>query len=94
MPKKVIDEVLDTVEGTLNTVEEEVETVIEPVRRSILKRFPHLFILLVTFGVAMTFFGFERIIAEITFINDKPFLVLGIGVVTLAVTGTLYKKLG
>ena len=94
MPRKRINTVLDTVEGTLDGVEKEVSTLVAPVRKSILRRFPHLFILLVTFGVSATFFGFERLLMEISFVNDRPFLILIIGVATLSLTGTLYKKLG
>ena len=94
MPKKAIHTVLDTVGDTISKVERKMETVIKPVRKNVLRRFPHLFILLVTFGAATTFFAFERILVQIDFINDRPFLMLAIGVVTLALTGTLYKKLG
>ena len=94
MPKKVINKVLDTVEETVDEVEREVNTVFRPVRESVLKRFPILFILLVTFGVAATFFGFERLLMEIDFIYTRPLLMLSIGILVLVGTGTLYKKLG
>jgi len=89
-----VTKVFEGVDNTVSHVEKEVESLIQPVRKTAFSRFPILFTLLVTFGVATTFFGFERIITEITYINDRPFLVLSIGIGVLTVTGTLYKKLG
>jgi hypothetical protein len=86
--------VLDGVEKTVTRVEKEVESIIQPIQKTAFSRFPILFTLLVTFGVAITFFGFERIIMEFTYIHERPFLMLSIGVGVLTVTGTLYKKLG
>ena len=62
--------------------------------RPTLVKFPLLYGLLVTFGVVATLYGFERIINGIPFLADRPFYILGIGIVTLIFTGTLYKKLG
>lgn len=66
----------------------------EPYRRSVLRRFPVLFSLLVTFGIAATYFGFERIITETSWLGERPWLILSVGLATLALTGKLYKKLG
>ena len=60
----------------------------------ILLIFPILLTLLVTFGVATTFLGFERLVTDIAFINERPFLMLIVGLGILTITGTLYKKLG
>lgn len=89
-----ITQVLDTAEETIGTIEQDFDTLMQPVRTSVFKRFPIVFILLVTFGVVATFFGFERIIAEITWLSDRPWLVLATGILVLMGTGTLYKKLG
>jgi|GEM_PF-323497 len=70
-----------------------VDSYIEPVRSSILKRFPIMFSLLTTFGVSTTFYGFEKIVDEISVLNTHPFLMLILGMGILAFTGTLYKKL-
>ena len=70
-----------------------VDSYIEPVRSSILKRFPVLFSLLTTFGVSTTFYGFEKVVDEIPVLNTHPFLMLILGMGILAFTGTLYKKL-
>lgn len=70
------------------------ENVALPVRQSILKRFPVVFLLLVTFGVAATFFGIERIITDITWLYDRPIFILILGLLILSITGQVYKKLG
>ena len=70
------------------------DKLIEPVRRSLFKRFPVALTLLVTFGVAATFFGIERIITEIVWLNERPVSILLMGLVTLIFTGKLYQKLG
>ena len=62
-------------------------------RESAFNRFPLLFTLLATFGVVATFYGFERLIDKIDFFSDNPFILLGAGIITLIITGTLYKKL-
>jgi len=51
------------------------------------------FALLTTFGLVATFYGFEKIIDEIAFFANHPILVLLAGLLALAVTGRLYKKL-
>ncbi len=70
------------------------EKVIEPMRSSLFKRFPTTLTLAVTFGVAATFYGTERLIAEIAWLNERPFLIFLTGIVVLACTGRLYQKLG
>lgn len=94
MSKKMINSVLTTVETTVGGVERDVDTMLEPVRKSVLTRFPTIFLLLTTFGVVATFLAFERILMEIQYMYDRPFLMLLVGVGTLILTGTLYKKLG
>ena len=61
-------------------------------RQAVFARFPLLFTLLAAFGLVATFYGFERII-DTTFLADSPWLLLGTGILTLVLTGTLYKKL-
>ena len=70
------------------------DRIIEPLRRSAFRRFPTLFLLLTTFGVAATIFAFERLIMEWTYLYERPWLILIVGVAVLVVTGRLYKKLG
>ncbi|MCF7815824.1 MAG: hypothetical protein K9M10_03615 [Candidatus Pacebacteria bacterium] len=79
--------------GVEDTVDAMDQAII-PVRRSIFKRFPVTFTLLVTFGVSATFFGIERIIMDISWLNDRPVVILILGLMILILTGSLYKKLG
>lgn len=89
-----IVDAVDKVEETMETVIKDTDKIVEPVRKTAFHRFPSLFTLLVSFGVAATFFGFERLIVEISFLNNHPALILLIGIGVLVGTGTLYKKLG
>lgn len=94
MSKEIVETILDTAEDAVSVVQEEIEAVVEPVRTSVLRRFPSLFLLFVTFGVAATFFGFERLISKSAFLYEHPVVILAVGVGVLWLTGTLYKKLG
>ncbi len=89
---KILDtaeKVEEAVEGTVHATDK----FIRPYRNKVLHRFPITFTLLVTSGVTMTFFGFERIISGIPWLFDRPIIILIIGIAILVLTGTLYKKL-
>jgi hypothetical protein len=62
-------------------------------RKSVFTQFPLLFTLLGTFGVATTFYGIDHAIERIKIFANNPFIPLGVGLATLILTGTLYKKL-
>ena len=62
-------------------------------RRAVFERFPLIFTLLGSFGLVATFYGFEGIINRIDVLAEKPYILLGTGIMTLILTGTLYKKL-
>ncbi len=82
--------------GVVRTVEHVVtqtDHVLGTYRQSVFKRFPMLFALLVGFGGATTFYGVERIIGLVPWLNDRPVIILGVGLFVLALTGRLYKKL-
>lgn len=66
---------------------------IEEKRTLVQTKYPLLFILLVTFGAVATLQGFNKIIEEIPVLSDNPWILLVTGLVTLTLTGTLYKKL-
>ncbi|MEK7567737.1 MAG: hypothetical protein AAB513_02345 [Patescibacteria group bacterium] len=59
--------------------------------KGVLSRYPLLFSLLATFGFVSVLYGFERLIDEIPFLNERPFLILFVGFVILIFTGSLYK---
>ena len=91
--KSVTKRAIGSVEGVMNKAVTDMDSYITPMRTSVLNRYPILFSLLTTFGVATTFLGFEKIISQVTFLDQHPFIMLILGVVSLAATGTLYKKL-
>lgn len=62
-------------------------------RDHVFKRFPLLFTLMGTFGLVATLYGFERLIDQIELFVENPLILLGTGILTLVLTGTLYKKL-
>jgi energy-converting hydrogenase Eha subunit E len=91
--KRLTETALNTVDGVMTKATTEVNTYISPIRTSVLKRFPILFSLLTTLGVATTFLGFEKIVSTIPFLDQNPIVMLILGINILAATGTLYKKL-
>lgn len=56
-------------------------------------KFPLVFGLFITFGFVSTLYGFEKLIDRVDLFTDKPWILLGTGVLTLLVTGAAYKKL-
>lgn len=56
-------------------------------------RYPLLFSLLGTFGVAAILYGFETMLDEIPYFHERPMIPLVIGVAILVGTGTLYKRI-
>ena len=91
--QKQIESVLDEAAATVTEFSTEADRYVEPYRKNVFKRFPTLFMLLVSFGVAAVFFGFERIIEETLWLNERPWLILALGLTALVLTGRLYKKL-
>ncbi len=85
---------IDQVTKRVETVVRDTGSIIDPVRQSLFRRFPVFATLLVTFGVTATFFGIERIITEIAWLNDRPLLILILGILALVTSGKLYQKLG
>jgi len=67
---------------------------IEKRGQSVFARYPMLFSLLGTFGLAMTLYGIEGVVEKIPFFSGRPFLILLVGIVLLVLTGSLYKRLG
>ena len=88
-----MNEIIKTPEN-IKKVETAVVQKFEKSKDNAYSRFPLLFTLLSAFGVVATFYGFERIIDKIPLLANNPVILLGVGVGTLIVTGTLYKKLG
>jgi hypothetical protein len=91
--KVLTETAINHLDATVTKATNEVDTYIRPIRTSVLTRFPILFSLLTTFGVATTFLGFEKIVSNIAFLDQHPVVMLIVGISILAITGTLYKKL-
>jgi len=79
---------------------EEVEKIVKDLNtvagkhaRPVLRRYPLIFALLVTFGVAAILDGLKFFFDDIKFFKEHPFVLILIGVAILILTGTLYKKL-
>jgi len=79
---------------TTSVLSEEVKEVIVPIRENALKRFPTAFLLTVTFGFTTTAFGIENILAQYDILTNNPWYIFGVGIITLVLTGSVYKKLG
>ena len=63
------------------------------IRNSAFSKYPLVFVLLSSFGLVATFYGFEKVIDNIEYFSDKPIMILITGIVVLIFTGSLYKKL-
>ena len=61
--------------------------------RSVFGRYPLVFSLLATFGVVLVIYGFEGVVKNIQFLDDRPALLLAAGIIILSLTGTLYKRI-
>jgi len=61
--------------------------------RPVLSRYPLIFAFLLTFSLAAILHGFELFTDEVPIFYEHPTLLILIGVVTLLLTGTLYKLL-
>ncbi|MEI7810747.1 MAG: hypothetical protein WCI41_04330 [bacterium] len=62
--------------------------------KNVFGRYPLTFALLIFFGVVMVTEGVKDILKEIPYFENNPWVMLLIGLLILAITGTLYKKLG
>lgn len=92
--KETTFQVLDTTDKVSGQINRTFNDYVAPLRTSILKRYPVLFSLLVVFGIATTYYAFERILSQYEILNQYPWLILLLGILVLAFTGRLYKKLG
>jgi len=77
----------------IEQVTEKTNKVIGERTQNTLKKYPVTFSLIVLFGVIAVLHGFERIIDEIAFLDENPFIIFLVGLAILIFTGSLYKKL-
>lgn len=92
--KKVTTVTLDGLQQVVDSTEKRLEHTVAPIRQSLFKRFPTLFLLAATFGVTATVLGIEQILLRYQALQTHPALILAIGLAVLVVTGRLYKILG
>lgn len=92
-PKTIKDSVAVTT-TVLKDKESQVLHKFDERRQTLGQRFPLLFTLIGAFGLVATFYGFEGIINRIDWLYNNPIVLLIVGVTTLGITGTLYKRLG
>ena len=59
--------------------------------KSILKKYPIAFSLLITFGVVSVLHGFELVVGQIDFLRNNPWLLIFLGLIILTLTGSVYK---
>lgn len=92
----LINQQKERVESEMRKLEEMgggVTNKFKDLRNTAFSRFPMVFVLLSSFGLVATFYGFEKMIDGIPFFTENPQMILVVGVVTLLLTGALYKKL-
>ena len=88
-----IGKLADNIDGEVEKITKKLDAQVDPVRKSAFRRFPVLFTLLVAFGATATFLAFENILLQYEVLNRYPWLILLIGIVTLIMTGKLFKAL-
>lgn len=75
----------ETIEGVSDSIESKIKK-----RRSVYARkYPTLTTMLAVLGVTLTYYGMERIIAATPLLQDRPLLVLIVGLFFLVITGRL-----
>ena len=84
-----IKDPIQGVEKIVREVHDTTSKYTEPV----LSRYPLLFAFLIIFSASMIMKGFERIIDQIPFLQEKPALLLLTGILLLTLTGSLYRWL-
>ena len=75
-----INEFVDQVDKSLSNTLKSTDEAFEPIRQSAFRRFPTMVLLLTTFGVATTFYAFQRLIAKWDYlshvqINKRPLVI-------------------
>jgi hypothetical protein len=61
--------------------------------RTVFGRYPLVFSLLATFGAVSILYGFDEILDQIEFVHAHPSAPILFGIILLALTGSLYKRL-
>lgn len=80
-------------EKVIIDTEKKIRETVQQGRETLFERFPLPFTLAGAFGLVATFYGFEKIIDKIDFFANNPWILLGVGLITLSLTGSFYNKL-
>jgi hypothetical protein len=91
-PNELID-IISRLERVARNTGTGIDSVVDPVRKTVLKRYPVLFALLISVGATAVFLGIEQLLLQFDILRTQPWLILSLGIVILALTGRLYKKL-
>jgi hypothetical protein len=75
------------------TAEERLAEEFKAKRKKAEQKFPLEFALATTFGIVSTFYGFEKLIDRVDLFVQHPWILLIAGLLTLYVTGAIYRKL-
>lgn len=67
--------------------------IVKSYQTSTFERFPILFGILGAIGLALTVYGFEKVLEETKLFAENPEYILGLGIVILLFTGSVYKIL-
>ncbi|HEX5456130.1 MAG TPA: hypothetical protein VFW77_02065 [Candidatus Saccharimonadales bacterium] len=79
---------------TLDKRQEKILALLHEEQQRAKEKFPLVYALLATFGVACTFAGLNKIIKDIDFLSNNPIALVAFGLAILLFTGAAYKKLG
>lgn len=78
------------IEGLVSELHASMQRELHPAHR----KYPLLFLFLITLSVAAIFHGLDRMFASIDFFESYPQLLVLAGMLGLFFTGSLYKRLG
>lgn len=91
--KKVTNKLPKARLDLLERQEEKILGMLREERKRAQKKFPLIFGLIATFGVAAIFAGFNRMISSYEFLDKNPVTLVLVGLVVLIISGAAYKKL-
>lgn len=83
---------IEEIEKVASKATDSIERQVHPIRKSLIKRFPIVFILMVTIGFVLTSFGTEMFLERNTFFSNNPLVACILGIMLLVITGAAYKK--
>ena len=77
----------------LNRQEDRILNLLREERKRTKEKFPLPYALLATFGVVCIIGGLNKIIDNSPYLSDHPFILIGLGLFCLIITGAVYRKL-